>query len=243
MTDFTYGSSDDSFGKIPGTEEDSLESAAGVLRRSSPATGEESLGLRGRSAILQRRTIVDWAQSRGLILDPSDWKDIAETGGAEHDVWHCGSEYWKVTRPDHFGWTVLAGPEGAPIATEASPLEYLNRWQNANRYWGDSVKLRGIAATNQGVQMVISQPFIKGPYPEKIAIENHLLELGFYAVSSLVLGAEINSSFYHPQERIGVFDAARDNFISSYGLPLPVDVITLRANEALHWQLMKLIGD
>ena len=91
--------------------------------------------------------------------------------------------------------------------------------------------------------MVVSHPFIKGPYPEKIAIENYLLELGFYAVRSLVLGAEINSSFYHPQERIGVFDAARDNFISSNGIPLPVDVITLQANEALHWQLMRLIGD
>lgn len=36
---------------------------------------------------------------------------------------------WKVTRPDRFGWAVLPGADGSPEIADATPLEYLERWQ------------------------------------------------------------------------------------------------------------------
>jgi hypothetical protein len=71
-------------------------------------------------------------------------------GGSEHDIWEMDGEVWKVTRPDRFGWTVLPGEEGVPQIAEATPLEYLERWLNANRLLGDNAKLRGVSETDEG---------------------------------------------------------------------------------------------
>lgn len=69
---------------------------------------------------------------------------------------------WKVTRPDHFGWTVLPGEDDCPTIAEVTPLEYLVRWSLSNQLLGDDVKLRGICNGPEGVQVVVSQRFIVG---------------------------------------------------------------------------------
>ena len=167
---------------------------------------------------------------------------MATIGGSEHDLWESDGEVWKVTRPDRFGWTVLPGGEGIPEIAEATPLEYLERWRNANRLLGDSATLRGVSTTDEGVQVVMSHPFIEGPYPEKREIIGELHKRGFVSVPQFFIGSESASSFYNDPERIGIFDATCDNFILSQGVPIPVDVVIVAVGDALRRQLLRMIS-
>ncbi len=81
--------------------------------------------------------------------------------------------------------------------------------------------------------MVVSQPFVEGPYPEKGDIMLELGNRGFLQVPDFFIGSEPDSSFYHPQEGIAIFDATCDNFILSHGLPIPVDVVVVRVGDRL----------
>ncbi len=236
-----HGKVQDTGGDSEGTEGDSLESAIRHLARDARTTGDEPFKLRRSAAIAQRKSLVEWAESRGLTLSPSLWRNRTVIGGSEHDIWEEPGEVWKVTRPDKFGWTVLPRANGFPEMSDATPLEYLERWSNSIRFLGDFVKLRGVAKTRQGVQVVISQRFIKGPYPSQAQIARDLKSRGFTRVPEFSIGAERDSSFYHQREKIAIFDAAVDNFILSQGVPVPVDVIPMRVGEMLHAQLMTLI--
>ena len=138
-----------------GLSGNSLESAIGYLGGNARTIGEESLRIRQQAAIAQRQAIIEWAEENGLRMDPSEWSGKSTIGGSEHDIWEEDGEYWKVTRPDRFGWTVIPGNLGLPEIAEATPLEYLERWVNANRILGDNAKLRGVAYTNEGVQVII----------------------------------------------------------------------------------------
>jgi hypothetical protein len=131
--------------------------------------------------------------------------------------------------------------EGVPQIAEATPLEYLERWLNANRLLGDNAKLRGVSETDEGVQVVISHPFIEGPYPQKPDIIDELRRRGFNRVPQFFIGSESDSSFYHEAKRIGIFDATCDNFILSQGVPIPVDVVIVAVGETLRRQLLNLI--
>lgn len=164
-------------------------------------------------------------------------------GGSEHDIWEMDGEVWKVTRPDRFGWTVLPGDDGLPHIAEATPLEYLKRWQNANRLLGDNAILRGVSENDEGVQVVISHPFIEGRYPEKIDIVLELRKRGFLLVPDFFIGSEPDSSFYHEREGIAIFDATCDNSILSHGIPMPVDVVIVEVGALLRLQLLAMIRD
>ncbi len=175
------------------------------------------------------------------MVNPSLWEGNAHLGGSEHDIWEMDGEVWKVTRPDRFGWTVLPGEDETPEIAEATPLEYLERWLNANRLLGDNAKLRGVSETDEGVQIVISHPFIEGSYPEKNAIMTELRKREFVMVPRFFIGSESDSSFYHEEKQIGIFDATCDNFILSQGVPIPVDVVIVAVGAALRRQLLNLI--
>lgn len=232
---------EDTCGDLSGDAVDPLESAIAFIGRNARTTGEESFSDRQTAAIAQLSSLVEWAAAGGLILNSRTWESRSVIGGSEHDIWEEPGEYWKSTRDNHFGWTVLPGDDGKPLGSEATPLEYLERWNNANLFLGDRVQLRGIVKTKWGVRIVISQPFVEGRYPNKTTISKDLVGRGFRPLPGFVLGAEMESSFYHPDERIGLFDAATDNFILSQGVPVPVDVVILQAGEALHYQLCQLI--
>lgn len=176
-----------------------------------------------------------------MKLDPSTWKGKAVIGGSEHDIWEQDSEMWKVTRPDRFGWTVLPGAGGSPEIAEATPLEYLVRWQSANRVLGDSARLRGISVTDEGVQVIVSQPYIEGHYPSMPEVRAEMTKRGFKAVP-LSIGSESETTFYDDASRTAAFDASSDNFIVADGTPVPVDVIVIRVSDGLRTQLLRLIG-
>lgn len=224
---------------VAGLPADPLESAIAFLGRDARTTGEEPFGLRQKAAIIQRSALLRWAEESGLILDSSIWTQKAVIGGSEHDIWESEGEVWKVTRPDRFGWTVLAGEDEEPQIAEATPLEYLERWRYANNLLGDNAKLRGVSMTDEGVQVVISHPFIEGPYPGKPAIVRELSKHGFVLVPQFFVGSEGDSSFYNDERRIAIFDATCDNFILSQGIPIPVDVVIVAAGDFLRRQLLR----
>jgi hypothetical protein len=193
------------------------------------------------AAIAQRKALAERVESRGLTISPSLWRSREVIGGSEHDIWEEPGEVWKVTRPDKFGWTALPRSNGFRELSDATPLEYLERWSNPIRLLGDFVKLRGMVKTQQGVQVVISQRSINGPYPSQAQIARDIKSRGFPRVPEFSIGAERDSSFYHKRAKIAIFDAAVDNFILSQGVPVPVDVIPMQLGEMLQAQLMALI--
>jgi hypothetical protein len=224
-----------------GLSVDSLESAITFIGRNARTTGEEPFELRQASAVAQREALVEWAEANGMKLDPSVWEGKATIGGYEHDIWEHYGEMWKVTRPDRFGWTVLSGTDGNPKIAEATPLEYLERWQNANRVLGDSAKLRGVSVTEEGVQVVISQPYIEGPYPSIPEVRAEMGKRGFQLVK-FSIGSESETTFYDDDSRAAAFDASSDNFIVAGGTPIPVDVIVIRVGDELPRQLLAIIN-
>lgn len=162
-------------------------------------------------------------------------------GGSEHDIWELEGCMWKVTRPDRFGWTVLAGSSGTPEVMEATPLEYLVRWQISNLILGDAVRLRGVHSDEWGTRIIISQPFIAGTYPDSLQVRELMRTLGFHFVPSFSVGAQPDSTYYNPDLNIALFDATTDNFIFSKGTPIPVDIIPVTVGPKLRSQLLKLM--
>lgn len=145
------------------------------------------------------------------------------------------------------GPTVSDGPcfqggDGFPEIAEATPLEYLERWQFANSVLGDLARLRGISQTDEGVQVVISQPFVKGGYPSPEDVRRDMEKRGYVNVRGFSIGSEADSTYYNGETRTGIFDAASDNFILSQGIPIPVDVIAFRIGDELRRQLLRLIN-
>lgn len=222
--------------------ESSLGSAIDELGRHARTTGEEPFELRQEAAVKQRETLVRWAKANGLIVDPSLWEGKTIIGGSEHDIWEQDGEIWKVTREDRFGWTVLPGSNGRPTMSEATPLEYLERWDAANEVLGDLARLRGVAPTEHGVRVVVSQPFIKGGYPQTKDVQKEMSKRGYTLVPGLSIGSEAETSYINAMEGIAIFDASTDNFIMSRRIPIPIDVIVLRIGKLLGAQLERLIG-
>ena len=224
-----------------GLSEDSLESAIAFVGRNARPTGEESFELRQASAAAQRNALIQWAEANGVKLDPSMWEGKASIGGSEHDIWWQHGEIWKVTRPDRFGWTVIPGTDGFPKIAEATPLEYLERWRNANLILGDSARLRGVSVDDHGVQVVISQPYIEGPYPSMPEVRAEMTRRGFDPVP-FSIGSESETTFYDDASRTAAFDASSDNFVFADGTPIPVDVIIIRVGDKLRRQLLRLMN-
>jgi len=221
--------------------EDSLESALDFVSERGRTTGEESFGIRQQIAVAQRDALIEWAEKKKLTIDLALRIGQVFIGGSEHDIWAEAGEYWKVTRPDRFGWTVLPGEDRIPEVAEATPLEYLERWAAANKILGDNVKLRGVVIEEDVIRVVISQKIIAGPYPNKCAVKEEMSKRGFFQVP-FSIGSETDTTYYDDEHRIAAFDGSTDNFILSNGVPIPIDVIIIRVGDSLRCQLLDLIG-
>lgn len=156
-------------------------------------------------------------------------------------VWEHEDQMWKITRPNRFGWTVLPGDDGYPEVSEATPLEYFVRWQITNRLFGDNLSLRGIHCTDEGSRMIVSQRFLIGSFPSSYQVKEELQDFGFRPIQTFSVGAYDDSSFFNPEPGIALFDAAKDNFIPTKGVPIPIDVIPVKVGARLRNQLLKLM--
>ena len=221
--------------------EDPLSSAITRLQRYGCTEGEESHDQRQAAAQQQKKSLINWARGRRLVVPRSSWDLNARIGGAEYDVWTHSGFYYKATRADHFGWTVLAGEEGSPDQAYATPLEYLQRWRLSNQLFGDTAQIHGISSSVDGMHIIIRQPYVHGKFPTQEQIQKMLARYGFIMIPGFSLGAQRRTSYYHPIKRIGIFDAAEDNFILSSRMPVPIDVVPIKAGNLLHEQLIKLL--
>ena len=167
-----------------------LESAAHDLRRILSTDGAEPARSLAERTAAEAHALRDWAQARGLILAPAHWLAPARKGGAEHVVWQdeAADRFIKLTLPGECGWTVDAEEyfdeswdEWAPrpLTRIATPIEYLDRLQLANDLFGDDIQLLGVLDAGSGMQVVTSQPTIRGEPPEPEQIAEFMQALGF----------------------------------------------------------------
>ena len=221
-----------------------LESAAHDLRASlRPDGAQPQSSLAARTAD-EARALWQWAQTRGLILDPSRWLAPARKGGAEHIVWSDdkAERFIKLTLPGECGWTVDSDEYfdeawdeyvPRPLTRIATALEYLDRLLLANELFGDDIALLGVLDAGKGMQIVTSQPTICGEPPEPDEIAAYMVALGFSILPPVVVRNSGALSFLREQDGIAAFDCHAGNFFLSSGQILPIDVILVRTDERL----------
>ena len=181
-----------------------LESAAHDVRRILSADGAESAGSLAQRTAVEAHTLRDWAKTRGLILDPARWLAPAHKGGAEHVVW----------RDDTIGRVIkltLPGECG----------------------WTVDAQLLGVLDAGSGMQVVTSQPTIRGEPPEPEQIADFMQALGFEMLPPVVVRNSGALAFLRERDEIAAFDCHAGNFFVSDGQVLPIDVILVRASEPL----------
>jgi Serine/Threonine/Tyrosine Kinase found in polyvalent proteins len=141
------------------TLEKLLERASEFDRTTSPS-GDAEEWFRAES-----ESLLQWAHERGCFIPPAEFRAligglIELEGGNEHFVFFKRSlgRVLKVTKPPHFGymWHLLGYVQNLV-------------WHNA--VFEDRFELVGITQSDEGVSIVVSQPYVAGvsPTAEEIA--------------------------------------------------------------------------
>lgn len=142
-------------GNAQGTLEELLPCAEAFDSSASPS-GDAEEWFRAESESLLR-----WAHERGRFLSPSQFRCLIGglrqlEGGNEHVVFYHKStgRVLKVTKPPPFGhmWE-LSG--------------YVRNLILCNEFFEDDFRLEGITETQEGVSLVVSQPYVKGDSPSE----------------------------------------------------------------------------
>lgn len=120
-----------------------------------------------------------------------------------------------------------------PLTRIATPLEYLDRLLLANDIFGDDIQLLGVLDAGPGMQIVTSQPTIRGEPPDQVQIAEFMLALGFAVLPPVAVRNSGALSFLRESDGIAAFDCHAGNFFVSSGQVLPIDVILVRAGEPL----------
>lgn len=221
---------DDFAGAGETTSRDSLEDAAAYLRRGLRADGPDDGA--GDFGLVERQwgSLLQWAEEASRIL-PISFAPPAREGGREHDVRleESTGRWIKFTKPGATGCTVSWGDSGAPFMHGASPLEYLQRLAWQNQVFGDDIRLIGLwQAQVHRWSVVTSQPGLQGDRPTLDQLEAAFRSSGFALLPWRGIGYEGSLAF-----RGGGFDVwdvhPANVFLSTEGLPLPVDVIVTRS--------------
>lgn len=155
----------------------------------------------------------------------------------------------KITKPPGFGLVPyvrscpmvnLREPDAAPVMREsvefaaATPLEYLERWLDANELFQDDVRLVSVIEWADGqVSFGITQPQYHGVPADPREIERFFLEAGWTSIPDTT-GHRI---FYNHNWQVLAIDAEPRNCYINGGLLLPFDVILCRPDDTLERQL------
>ncbi|MDR1192138.1 MAG: hypothetical protein LBK60_10855 [Verrucomicrobiales bacterium] len=110
----------------------------------------------------QWRLLETWTANAELIL-PDDFNHD-RIGGREHDVRFdtVSARWFKFTKPASAGYVVDV-IDGRLVMTNASPLQYLERWRVHNYLFNDDVRLVGLKKVSPGInRIVISQADVIG---------------------------------------------------------------------------------
>jgi hypothetical protein len=155
-----------------------------------------------------------------LILDPFDYLPYATRGGEEHFVWHMAGapRVFKLTKANCFGFTVDAewfldeesdAAELKPALRGATPLEYFERLLLQNEIFGDAVEFVGIIDKRQALQVVTSQPAIRGEPATPSEIAALMEALSFSPLPQVNLGRAGALSFLAPANELRLSTATR----------------------------------
>lgn len=155
----------------------------------------------------------------------------------------------KITNPPGFGLIPcvlsfsivnLRDPAGIPKMREAvefvpaTPLEYLERWMDANELFNDDVHLVSVIEWADGqVSFGITQPQYHGQPADPREIEHYFIAAGWTPIPD-------NSGhriFYNYNWQVMAIDAEPRNCYINQDLLLPFDVILCRPDEALEKHL------
>ena len=130
---------------------------------------------------------------------------IAE--GNEHRIFQSedGSRAIKLTRPPNFG-------------AMGCLADYLDNFVLNNHLWGDDLRLEGIQTTTAGLQLIVSQPWIRGAPATEEEIRSFLAGKGFAPCGT--------NAFRNSHTGIRLADARPANIFKDHltGLLMPVDV-------------------
>ena len=222
--------SDDS--QRPESTQSALESAKDYVGRGAEtvpghdASGAERLA---RIATEQER-LTRWAQANNRVIPSVPERHL---GGREHNV-SFDPATGRVTKStlftDNFGYG-HAFHDDTPGAT---PSEYLDRTQIANRIFNDDVRLEAITQTPKGPSIVTSQPFIRGRDSTTDEIDSYMRGKGF---TRLGLGA-----YYHEGEGILAHDMHPRNVKTDLqGNIHPIDPIIQRVKPAMVEELKNIL--
>lgn len=223
-----------------------LESAPHDLRGGGgtvqPSAAERPSELAER-ARREHGLLLEWAKREGRLLDGIQLRARVTGGGAEHNVFFDSAtqRYFKLT----IGGGLTVGIDyrigkrsqrwlALPFVREATPREYLERLALFNDVFGDDLQLEGVIADIEPPCVVTSQPVIRGRETTATEIADFLTQIEFRPVPGVVAGRHDSVSFYRPDDRVAVFDAHGENFLTDRGHVAPIDAFILRVDDDLH---------
>jgi len=178
-------------------------------------------GDRGEAAEIERNALQDLVRlQEEFRYDELISRNPLVDSGREHDVYldQKTGLVFKVTQGSMYGATPFL-KNGEIVLEDATPLEYIARWNLFNKVFNQDVGFEGLIEDSNGdVHIVISQPLILGTDPSKSEISDFLKKFGFQQV-------DLNK-FYRPKDNVLAVDAHGGNFRKTYdGHTVPIDVI------------------
>jgi hypothetical protein len=161
----------------------SPKSAARLVRRSAQAIRARTAGLSQHRA--EREALIEWARLGDRLLPFSFIERFSPLGdGAEHRVYKDQNSGLaiKATHTNRFGYSTEREGEWA------TPVEYLKRLAWQNFFFGDEIRIVGIAFDDEGqIEIVTSQPWVSAhpvrPNPVKEEINAYMGKFGFVSTS------------------------------------------------------------
>ena len=167
--------------------------ARGYVRR-----GDGSANGQKRS----QRSLETWADAQGLRLDPVSFQRFIagkkDHFGSEHSVYE-DARTGRVVKVTH--------AVGATFGHSNNALDYLYELAASNKLFDDDIRLEGILITDEGTQIVTSQPFVKGRKATRGEIHTYLTKV-------LGLKKDNVANYKNEEEGISVTDVAPVNAIA-----------------------------
>lgn len=179
-------------------------------------------GLKNETAIekllyCERELLLRWSQDRKCFYTEKQIREFVKDfrelpGGNEHVVFAKEERVVKITCPPSYG-------------ARGSLRAYLDNLQRCNDWFNDDYRIAGvvenfvISESNNGMSLIISQPFISGQKASEDEILDYMSSLG------LTPHSMYPNAFADDEYTILISDARPDNIIKQAdGFLFPIDV-------------------
>ncbi|MEI6606706.1 MAG: hypothetical protein WCP35_15465, partial [Verrucomicrobiota bacterium] len=172
----------------------------------------------------ERAALIGWAERNRKLFTENPlggFKDKRVTRHGEHDVAYdeATGRWWKATYGNTAGITADFHYDDMPpfevrgvSATEATPLEYLQRMSLLNSEFGGTVELEGVWMDHGEPRLVVSQADVHGRPSETEEIAGLMEKKGYVEAPAITIGKPNTLSFINPKKNIALFDAHKGNF-------------------------------